>query len=261
MMLALLPSLIITTFKLMTEYRSYPAITAMLALLTALPAMATAAVAPFVARYEAYYDGGAAGTATMQVAEQPGQRWKIDLNLKASRGMAWMMGLSIEQSTVFDQPAEGQLRPLSQRQVQGSRVSTKRSSGRYDWQGGHAQWTGDIKPSRQQPIALQPGDMDGLLINLALTRDAAPGRTLNYRYVDGGRMREHRYRAAARAESIQMAGRSWQALRVERNNANNDGTIVWVAEGMPIPLRIVHRKNGKDEIDLRLIDIDYAGSR
>jgi len=247
----------------MIAFRPSTVITAVFALLSALPTVASAAmVAPFVAKYDAYYDGGAAGTATMQVVAQPGQRWRIDLNLKASRGMAWMMGLSIEQSTVFDQPADGQLRPLSQRQVQGSRVSTKRSSGRYDWQGGHAQWTGDLKPARLNPIPLQPGDMDGLLINLALTRDAAPGRTFNYRYVDGGRMREHHYRAASRPETIQVAGRSWQALRVERNNTtNNDGTIVWVAEGMPIPLRILHRKNGKDEIDLRLIEIDQAGSR
>jgi len=239
----------------MMLFRPFTALCGLLAFL-AFPASA-AALAPFVAKYDAYYDGSAAGVATMQVVRQPGQRWQIDLNLTGSRGRAWLLGLSIEQSTVFDQPEEGRLRPLRQQQVQGSRLSTKRSSGRYDWKGGYAQWTGDVKPSRQQPIALQAGDMDGLLINLALTRDATPGRTLNYRYVDGGRMREYRYRAAAKTETVQIAGRSWQALRVERRNANNDGTIVWVAEGMAVPLRILHLKNGKDEIDLRLID--YQG--
>jgi len=72
-------------------------------------------------------------------------------------------------------------------------------------------------------------------------------------------MREYRYRAAPRVETVQMAGRSWQALRVERHNSNNDGTIVWVVEGIPVPLRILHRKNGKDDIDLRLND--YQGPR
>jgi len=240
----------------MMPFRLFPALLILLMLPTTAPA---AALAPFVAKYDAYYDGSAAGTATMQMARQPGQRWKIDLNITGSKGRAWLLGLTIEQSTVFDQPEDGLFRPLSQRQVQGSRLSTKRNSGRYDWQGGHAQWTGDLKPSRLNPIPLQPGDMDGLLINLALTRDAAPGRTLNYRYVDAGRMREHRYRAAARAETVQMAGRSWQALRVERRNDNNDGTVVWIAEGMPVPLRILHIKNGKDEVDLRLIGVEHAG--
>jgi len=240
----------------MMSLRLFPALLALLA----LPATAaTTALTPFVAQYDAYYDGSAAGTATMQMARQSGQRWQIDLNLVGSRGRAWLLGLTIEQSTIFDQPEAGVLRPLRQQQVQGSRLSTKRSSGRYDWQGGFAQWSGDVKPSRQQPIALQAGDMDGLLINLALVRDAAPGRTLNYRYVDAGRMREHHYRAAAQVETVQMAGRNWQALRVERRNANNDGTIVWVAEGMPVPLRILHRKNGKDEVDLRLSD--YQGTQ
>jgi len=223
-----------------------------LALLLILPITAAGAVEPFVATYEAYYEGSEAGTATMQVVQQEDQHWRIDLNLRGTRGMAWMMGLSIAQSTVFDQLDDGQLRPISQQQVQGMRLSTKRSSGRYDWETGQAQWNGDIKPARQQPIALQPGDMDGLLINLALSRDAAPGQVLNYRYVDVGRMRPQQYQAAPATETLEIAGHSWQALRVERQHANQDGTTVWIAEGLPVPVRILHRKNGKDDIDLRL---------
>jgi len=211
-------------------------------------------VEPFVARYEAWYDGSRAGAATMQLVRQPDQHWRIELTLNGSRGMAWVMGLTLEHSTVFEQSEDGQLRPLSQQQIQGSRLNTKRSSGHYDWQAGSAQWRGDLKPHRQHPIALQPGDVDGLLLNLALTRDATPGRTLDYRYVDAGRMRPHTYQAAAQTETIQISGRSWQALRVERSNADNDATIVWVAEGLPVPLRILHRKDGKDQIDLHLID-------
>ncbi len=51
-------------------------------------------------------------------------------------------------------------------------------------------WTGDIKPDRAGPIALKAGDMDALLINLAIARDLAAGKPLTYRMVDEGRGQE-----------------------------------------------------------------------
>src|SRR5690606_6119915 len=43
---------------------------------------------------------------------------------------------------------------------------------RYGWAGDRqVRWTGDVKPSRAGPVALQRGDVDGLLLQLALVRD------------------------------------------------------------------------------------------
>jgi len=130
--------------------------------------------------------------------------------------------------------------------------------GVYDWETGVAQWTGDIKDKRRDPVPLQAGDKSGLLINLAIVRDAAPGRQLSYRFVDGGRVRQHEYAVAATPEYIEVDGLSYEALRVSRTNGGNDETIVWVARGVPTPVRILQRENGEDAIDLRLVAYEGA---
>ena len=73
-----------------------------------------------------------------------------------------------------------------------------RSVGVYDWIAHVARWTGRRQGRAQRaPVPLQDGDMSGLLINLAVIRDAAPGATLHYRFVDDGRARDHALRRGA----------------------------------------------------------------
>jgi hypothetical protein len=215
---------------------------------------------PFVASYEAWYGGRPAGTATMQVSRDEGaNRWRVDLTIRGNRGFAGIMGLNIEQSTVFDE-ANGVYRPLSQSTLRKAAVLfNRRVTGTYDWNASTAQWTGDIKKSRREPVPIRPGDMSGLLINLAVIRDAAPGRALAYRFVDGGRVRDYAYRVADQPEAVTVAELSYEALRVERTNGGNDETIFWVASGVPTPVRILQREDGEDAIDLRLIE--YQGAQ
>jgi hypothetical protein len=208
---------------------------------------------PFLATYEAWYGGRHAGTATMQLVRDAA-RWRIDLGVRGDRGFAGIVGLNIDQSTVFDQ-VDGEYRPLAQGTTRkAALVFNRRTIGTYDWASGIARWTGDISKARRAPVPLRPGDMSGLLINLAVVRDAAPGRTLQYRFVDRGRARDHVYRAADTTEPVEVAGLSYEALRVERTNGGNDQTILWVADGVPTPVRILQREDGEDAVDLRLVE-------
>lgn len=220
-------------------------------------AMAGAGVAsaselqPFVASYQAYNAGKPAGNATMRVVRTSAPHWRIDLDIKGDRGFAGLVGLDIDQSTVFDQIGDD-YRPISQSTVRKAFVLRRKSVGTYNWPAMTAQWTGDVKQERLAPVALQPGDMSGLLINLAILRDAAPGKTLAYRFVDGGRVRAHEYVVSGQTESVAVGELSYEALRVSRSNGGNDEMIVWVAEGVPTPVRILQREDGQDGIDLRL---------
>ena len=135
---------------------------------------------------------------------------------------------------------------------------SKKVTGVYNWQAGTAQWQGDLKEDRQRPIPLQRGDQSALVLNLSLMRDARPGQALQYRYVDVGRVRQYEYRAADTTENVQVGDLSYDALRVYRTNGGNDETILWIANGVPTPVRILQRKDGQDEIDLRLIE--YQGA-
>lgn len=213
--------------------------------------LSAAELQPFVASYVAHNAGKPAGSATMQVVRNPGARWRIDLDIDGNRGLAGIVGLNIDQSTVFE-ASNGQYRPLSQSTVRKALLMRRKSVGTYDWSTRTARWKGDLKEARQRPIALQDGDMSGLLINLAILRDAAPGRSLHYRFVDDGRVREHDYIVSPEAETVVVGKLSYEALRVSRSNAGNDETILWVADGVPSPVRILQRQDGEDGIDLRL---------
>ena len=227
----------------------------------AVPATTAAgshALQPFVASYEAWYGGKPAGTATMRLTrDDAAQRWRIDLGIRGNRGFAGVLGLNIEQSTVFDE-ANGIYRPLSQSTVRKAAVLfNRRITGTYDWHSQTARWVGDIKQERREPVPIRYGDMSGLLINLAVIRDAEPGQALAYRFVDGGRVRDYEYRVAGQTEPVSVAELSYEAMRVERTNGGNDETIFWIADGVPTPVRILQREDGEDAVDLRLIE--YQG--
>ena len=211
---------------------------------------------PFVATYQVFHEGHQLGDATMQLSQLDVPRWRIDLGMKG-RGLMRVTGLNVQQSTLFDSNGAN-LRPLTQSTVKRAFLSSKKTVGVYDWNTRSARWTGDVKKTRTAPVALQDGDMSGLLIDLAVIRDAEPGRTLHYRFVDDGRARAHTWVVAPQTEGISVGELSYDAMRVERNEDGGDQTILWVARGVPTPIRILQREDGKDATDLRLIE--YKGA-
>jgi hypothetical protein len=180
---------------------------------------------PFNADYVASYMG-MEGNATMSLAPAASGQWKYTLSIRSSLA-------SLSQSTLFDEHG-GQWRPLSG--SDNASVLIKKTSKRanYDWERGVATWSGDVKPDRAGPVKLQAGDLDAMLVNLAIARDAPSGKPLHYRMVDEG-----------------VAGKTQQATKVSRIDGNKQ-TILWVVDGLPAPARILQRKDGSDEIDLKL---------
>lgn len=228
------------------------------ALLSALTVASLPAFAlePFVATYQAYNEGKLAGAATMQLVQSGDTRWRVDLGIRGTRGFAWLAGLNIEQGTVFDAIGD-QYRPLSQATVKHALFTGKKISGVYDWQSLSARWQGDVKKTRTAPVTLQSGDMSALLMNLAVIRDAQPGKALDYRVVDNGRARDYHYAVAEQTEIVNVEDLSYDAMRVARTNGSGDETVFWVADGVPTPVRILQRENGQDTLDLRLVE--YQG--
>ena len=229
---------------------------ATLVLMLAAPAGRASTLGPFVASYQVYRNGKPVGEATMQLVNSGDPRWRIDLSIRGTRGLAGLTGINIEQSTLFD-VADTHYRPLSQSTVRRALFSGKKNVGVYDWNANTARWQGDVKKTRRGAIPLQSGDMSGLLINLAIIRDAQPGKALHYRFVDDGRVRNHDYLVAPEQESMVVDDLGYNAMRVNRVQSGAEETILWVALGVPTPIRILQRENGQDSLDLRLIE--YQG--
>lgn len=240
---------------MMTRARSrFSVLIVAAAMACSLPAQA---LEPFIAHYQVFNGGKEMGDATMQVVRNDAKRWRVDLGIHGTSGLMGLAGVNAEQSTVFDQVGD-LYRPITQGTVKKALFTRRQTIGIYDWRSQTARWQGDIKEERQKPIELQSGDMSGLLINLAVIRDAQPGKTLQYRFVDNGRVRPHQYVVAPDTEGVKVGDMSFSAMRVNRVQSGNEETVIWVVEGVPTPVRILQRENGQDTYDLRLVE--YKGA-
>ena len=212
---------------------------------------------PFSGNYQVFRGERPLGTATMRLVNTGGNRWRIDLNIVGTQGIAGAAGVNIQQSTVFD--ANGnQYRPVSQSTVQRALFSTRKTVGTYDWGKSTASWSGDVKKSRRgRTIALQAGDMSGLLINLAIMRDAKLGASLQYRFVDDSRMRIQHYTVAPATENVKVGEMNYDTFRIDRVQSGEDRTTVWFTPEVPLPVRI-HMKDG-DDAALDLMLTQYKG--
>lgn len=207
----------------------------------ALPSLPALAIEPFTADYQASYMGLQAN-GTMSVVAQGNNRWRYSLNIRNQVA-------NLSQNTVFDEK-DGRYRPLSGSDHSLMLIKKKNVDATYDWDKREATWSGDIKPDRAGPVSLQAGDMDGLLMNLALVRDVAAGKPLNYRLVEDGRAKPMNYQIAGK-ESVTVEGKPREATKVVRGDSKRQ-IVAWVVPGIPVPVRIVQRENGSDTLDLTI---------
>lgn len=228
-----------------TKTRGLLAATALAMAAPLAGAAAPAALKPFTADYQASYQGVEAKGRMTLVAAGP-NRWRYTLDISNSLA-------NLKQSTVFED-RDGQWRPLSGDDRSVVLVKKVNKAANYDWSRGVASWTGDVKPDRAGPVKLQAGDVDALLMNLALVRDVAAGKPLKYRMVDDGRVKPMTYSVAGK-ESVQVGGQSQQATKLVSTNGDRQ-MIIWVVDGMPVPARIQQREDGKATIDLRVQSVN-----
>lgn len=204
----------------------------------ALPAHA---LKPFTAQYEASFKGISAGGA-MSLSQQ-GNRWTYAMGIRNTMA-------NLSQATVFEDAA-GRYRPLGGSDRATYLMKTRSVMTVYNWKAMQARWTGDVKPQRAGPVAMQPGDMDALLVNLALVRDVGFGRTvMTYRLLENGKAKPMTYRVAGR-EKITVGGRALDTTKVVQS-AGGKQTTAWIAAGVPTPVRIVQREDGSDVFRLQL---------
>lgn len=211
-------------------------------LLAAAPAFA---LDPFVAEYRASVMGGVQADAKMSLASAGGDRWNYVLSVQSPVA-------TLRQATLFE-ARNGAWRPLSGNDSTQMLIRKSQKNATYDWARNEARWSGDVKPDRMGPVKLQDGDLDGMLLNLAIVRDVAAGKPLNYRMVDNGVVRPQTWQQLGR-ETVTVAGKAHSAIKVSRSSDDKQ-VIVWVVPELPVPARILQRKDGKDDIDLRIVSM------
>jgi len=204
------------------------------------------AVKPFVADYQATVKGAIQADAQMKLTSAGNDRWSYELSVNSPVGSA-------RQTTVFED-RDGAWRPLSGSDSTQMLFKKSQKNASYDWASGEARWTGNVKPDRMGPVKLQAGDVDAMLLNLAIVRDVVAGKPLSYRLVDNGVTRQQVYKNLGQ-ESITVAGKQATATKVSRSSDGKHVTV-WVVEGFPVPARILQQDDGKDSLDLVLKSVN-----
>ena len=208
-------------------------------LLAAAPAWA---VKPFAAEYEANIKGTLQADAQMTLSSAGADRWNYVLSVTSPIA-------SVRQATVFEEHG-GDWRPLSGSDTTQMLVKTSQKNATYDWAKGEARWNGDVKPDRVGPVKLQNGDLDAMLLNLAIVRDVAAGKPLTYRLVDNGVARAQTWQNLGK-DTVTVGGKPRTATKVSRSSDDKQ-VIVWIVDGLPVPARILQTRGGSDELDLVL---------
>lgn len=203
---------------------------------------------PFSADYSANYRGIQAN-GKMTLTSHADDTWEYRLEVAG-------MGARIIQSTVFDTP-EGQWRPLTSLDSQAADsglvamlLRSRSTEATYDWTSRQARWTGDVDAEQAGPVSLRTGDLDAMLLNLALVRDVQAGKPLEYRLVDDGRARAQTFTVEG-TETVSINGRNREATKVMRDDGRRQ-LIAWIVDDLPVPARLLQRRNGRNEIDLQL---------
>src|SRR5690606_11457590 len=223
-----------------TPMRPAASLAATLFMLAALLVPASSgALESATTQYRVGYNGlSARGSMSLRPS---GNRWVV--TLKVGNAVA-----SIDQSTVFDVNG-GRLRPLGSSRRVDTAISGKAITTTFDWRAGSARWKGDVKPSRAGPVALQAGDIDMLLLNVALARDVAAGRATRYRVVDNGHARMLAFKRLG-TETVTVDGRKREAVKLF---AAADGRqyVAWIVPGMALLARFLQHEPDGDTIDMR----------
>ena len=204
----------------------------------ALPTTASA-VEPATMQYRVGYNGlSARGSLAVRPS---GKRWVV--TLKMGNAVA-----SIDQSTVFE-VSGNRLKPLGSSRHVDSAISYKAIITSFNWAAGKASWKGDVKPGRAGPVALQAGDIDMLLLNLALARDVAAGRPARYRVVDNGHVRTLAFKRLGN-ETVTLDGRKRSAVKLFAA-ADGKQYVAWIVPGVALPARFIQHEAQGDTIDMR----------
>ena len=228
-------------------------LTATGAALLAIAALPALAIEPFTATYQANYMGMRA-QANMNLAQEGGNRWKYGLQVAGA-------GARLEQTTTFEANGE-QWRPVSSSDSQRGEsglaamlMKNRELNTTYDWSAGEARFAGDVRDGQSGPVKLQTGDLDGMLMNLVLVRDVQAGKSpLRYRLVEDGRAKRQLFERQG-TEQVTVGGRSMEATKVVRTDGRRE-IIAWIVDDMPVPARLLQRRDGKDHIDMRLQSVN-----
>lgn len=209
-----------------------------------------AGVQPFTANYEVVFRGFNAGTSSLELVRENGDRWRY-VSRNHARGL-FRLALpgEIRQTSVLTIDESG-VRPLRYAADDGTDSTTRDIRLEFDWPAGRVRGTAEQNPV-DLPIAA--GLQDGMSVQLALMRALARGESpTGYSLIDKDEIKEYRYDFEGQTRLQTVAGELDVVIWASRRPNSNRITRVWYAPSLGyLPVQAERRKGDTIEWSMRL---------
>ena len=209
-----------------------------------------AGVQPFTANYEVVFRGFNAGTSSLELVRENGDRWRY-VSRNQARGL-FRLALpgEVRQTSVLTIDESG-VRPLRYAADDGTDSTTRDIRLEFDWPAGRVRGTAEENPV-DLPIAA--GLQDGMSVQLALMRALSRGESpTGYSLIDKDEIKEYRYDFEGQTRLQTAAGELDVVIWASHRPNSNRITRVWYAPTLGyLPVQAERRKGETVEWSMRL---------
>lgn len=216
------------------------------------------------ARYEVLRRGAKAGEVDIELSRRDDGIWYYSTRTRATAFLARVMGLAAEESAHFIW-IDGHVLPLTYHQVARGPGNTRYWQHRFDWDAGKAETLSHEGPMK---VDLEPELLDPLTLRLEIAArlmgTAQRDSDHELRVLERDEVEDQKFLYQGR-ERLELDAGCFDTVRMLRfrREGSSRNYHSWHAEEFHwMPVRIVQLKDGKEELDIRLVDssIDMPGA-
>lgn len=213
-------------------------------------ARAQDALKPFTATFEVVYRGMNAGTTTLELSPEGGDRWRYVSRANARGVFRLVLSGEIHQTSQFTLGASGP-RPIRYVADDGTEDIKRDIRLDFDWKAGRVRGTAEAQPV---DLAVRDGLQDGMSVQIALMRALAAGeRPKRFFLIDKDEIKEYLYEQEGTARIKTAAGELDAVIWTSRRPTSDRVTRVWYATALGhTPVQAERRRGDKVEWTMRL---------
>jgi hypothetical protein len=213
-------------------------------------------ISPFVAVYDIRSGGMVIGSVTARLSKRSDGGYDLEQST-VTRGLARFLGPNDLDERSHWRFSEGVILPIEFQSKRKGGDAEDNAKLVFDWANHRVRNVG-APPRWEIPLAV--GDLDPLLIQLALRLDLARGkRSFEYSVPRQARAKTYAF-AQAGAETIELESRSVETLKIERTNDRDDQLSIWVAPEFEFfAVRIMKERSRGLDTELLLRSLEMHG--
>jgi hypothetical protein len=206
--------------------------------------------APFLVTYEVVFRGINAGTSTLELTRENGDRWRYVSRNKARGLFRLALPGEVRQTSLLTIDSEG-VRPLRYVADDGTDSTDKDVRLDFDWSAGLIRGSAEKRPVE---LPLQRGLQDAMSVQIALMQALMRGESpRGYTLVDEDRIKEYIYAAEGKAQLRTVAGELDTVIWASHRPNSDRVTRVWYAPSLGyLPVQAERRRGEKVEWSMRL---------